>query len=103
MNEQSQEVVLPNEAFEPIRLRVDIQVGSLVQKDKMVFRISQVLDFETVIGIEVESGRSAPLKIGELRPVVGADATAKIAGQDLADIADEDWKIAEQLLICTQN
>lgn len=81
------------EAFEPIRQRIDIQVGALVRSGDAVCRIAQVLDFESAIGVEVESGRSVPLRIGDLRPV---DDAPKQAAVDLSEIADEDWKIAEQ-------
>lgn len=85
--------VPPNESFEPIRQRVDIQPGGLVQRGDSVYRITEVLDFDSIIGVEVESGRSTPLRINELRPVV-ADTTN--VTHDIADIADEDWKIAQQ-------
>lgn len=83
-----------NPAFEPIRKRVDIQVGNLVKAGEVVYRISQVLDFESVIAIAVESGRSTTLRIGDLRPVI--DTSIPNDGyKELADIADDDWRIAE--------
>lgn len=87
---------IPNPAFEPARQHLDIQVGSFVQSNDAVCRIAQVLDFETVIGIEVESGRSIPLRVGDLRPVTEAKPADADSHRDLADIADEDWKVAEQ-------
>lgn len=86
---------MPNPAFEPQRQRLDIQIGSFFQSNNSVYRIAQLLDFESVIGIEVESGRSTPLRIGDLRPVVDAKSTDS-PHYDLADLADEDWKIAEE-------
>lgn len=82
-----------NEAFEPVRKRIDIQVGGLVRHSDGVYRITEILDFETIIGVEVESGRSASLRINELSPVVAESAPAT---EDLDEIADEDWKIAQQ-------
>lgn len=90
----------PNEAFEPMRQRIEIQIGSLVQHNKLVYRIAQVLDFESVIGIEVESGRSAPLRIGELSPVI--DAATTFQHKDVAEIADTDWKEAERRFAAIQ-
>jgi putative transposase len=84
---------LPNEAFEPARQRVDIQAGGLVQRGNSVFRITEVLDFDSVIAMELETGRSSPLRINELRPVVGDTGSVT---DDIAEIADEDWKIAQQ-------
>jgi putative transposase len=95
MNEH-EDFRLTDEAFEPTRQRVDVQVGRLVCHGSAVYRISQVLDFESVIGVEVESGRSSPLRIGDLRPMNQAVLASSDSGKDLADIADEDWRIAEQ-------
>lgn len=91
-----EDVIPPNEAFEPIRKRVSINVGALVQHGEVIYRIAQVFDFESVIGIAVETGRSVPLRIGELRSVSGAMDSSRSDNRDLAGIADEDWRIAEQ-------
>jgi len=97
MSEKINEIIdSTNPIFEPIRQRVDIQVGRFVQNNKVVYRITQVLDFETVIGIDVNSGLSMPLRIHELSPLSGALSVVTDSNYDLADIADEDWKIAEQ-------
>lgn len=88
----NEEYIMPNEAFEPVRQRVDIQVGSVVACGDLVYRIVQVLDFQSIIGVDVVSGRSVPLRIGELRPVIDR-ATEH---EDLAQIGDDDWRIAEQ-------
>ena len=85
-----------NPAFEPIRQRINIQVGELVQSNDVVYRITQVLDFESVIGIQVESGISKPLRINDLQPFLGAKSKDTHIHYDISDIADEDWKIAEQ-------
>ncbi|PPD54034.1 MAG: transposase [Methylotenera sp.] len=75
-----------------MRQHVDIQVGAVVACGDQVYRIEQILDFQSVIGVDVSSGRSTPLRIGELRPV--EDSTNE--HEDLAQIGDEDWRIAEQ-------
>lgn len=89
-------VDLPNESFAPRRERVKIEVGAFVQQGDAVYRIAQVLDFESVIGVAVETGRNVPLRIGELRPVDGAKDADLAVTQDLAEIADDDWRIAQQ-------
>lgn len=82
-----------NEAFDPVRKPIDIQVGLLVMNDGKVFRIVEVLDFDTVIGTDVETGRSASLRVSELRPMEPGHPLPK---QDISEIGDEDWRIAEQ-------
>jgi putative transposase len=92
-NKTEHEMDLMKEAFEPVRKRVDIQAGGLVQHGDYIYRITEVLDFDSVIATEVETGRSTPLRINELRPVVADTAQAT---EDIDEIADEDWKIAQQ-------
>lgn len=82
-----------NESFTPLRQRIDIQVGALVQRGDSVYRIKDVLDFDSIIGVEVESGRSTPLRINELSSVAGDSG---MATHDIADIADKDWQTAQK-------
>lgn len=87
-----------NSAFEPIRECVDVRVGVLVQRADEVFRIAQLLDFESAIGVQVETGRSTMLRLGDLRPLARSVETAHAAAADIADIADEDWQVAQERL-----
>src|SRR5690554_7081022 len=66
MSNDSQQAAY-NESFEPRRGRVEIEIGALVQSQDVVYRIIQLIDFNSVIGVNVETGRSVPLRIGELR------------------------------------
>lgn len=91
----TQEYAQENPAFEPMRKSVEIKVGSLVQLGESVYRINQVLDFESVIGIDVNSGRSTPLRVGELKPIVDSKSPLS-EHKELAEIADKDWRIAEE-------
>lgn len=90
--------VMPNDAFEPIRERVNVNVGGLVQRGETVFRIVQVLDFESLIGVDVYTGQSVSLRIGDLRSIERSPTVTQNASQDLGDIADEDWRIAQERL-----
>lgn len=85
--------VSQEDVIEPSRQRLVINVGTYVKKGDVVYRIAQVLDFESVIGIEVESGRSVPLPILDLRPVEKIDPATH---HDIAEIADADWQEAER-------
>lgn len=66
--------------------------GTMAVSDGNIYRITEVLDFDTAIGIDVESGRSTSLRITDLAPVV--DGSIKV--QDIDSIADENWKIAQE-------
>ncbi|BBB58332.1 transposase [Undibacterium sp. KW1] len=79
------------------RQKLDLRPGAHVSLNGLIHRIVQVLDFDTVVGVEVESGRSRSLRIGELSPVTDASLELQaVASYDMEDIADTDWKIAEQ-------
>ncbi|WP_375176613.1 hypothetical protein [Marinobacter mobilis] len=93
MSNDSQQAAY-NESFEPRRGRVEI--GALVQSQDVVYRIIQLIDFNTIIGVNVETGRSVPLRIGELRAVDVTENPSLNAPQDLSDIADDDWQIAQK-------
>lgn len=86
---------IPEEGFKPDRRRLEIRVGEFVQDGKKVYRIEQVLDHQTVVGAEVETGRKASLRIPELRPLEETSLVIEDA-QDLEQIADEDWRVAQE-------
>ncbi|MBU2720451.1 DDE-type integrase/transposase/recombinase [Acidithiobacillus ferridurans] len=65
--------------------------GKMVMTSGKIYRITEVLDLETVIGLDVESARSCTLRIADLAPA--ADGTVMV--RDLDTIADEDWKTAQ--------
>ena len=90
--------IFPNDAFQPVRDRVEVSAGSLVRRGDKVFRIAQVLDFESLIGVDVETGRSASLRIGDLRSVTRQGEGTLAVNQDIAEIADEDWRVAQRRL-----
>lgn len=79
-----------------MRQRLNVSVGELVQRANEVFRIAQILDFESLIGVHVETGRSTPLRIGELRPLARQGEVESTTNVDMATIADEDWRIAQE-------
>ena len=92
MNNHRGNTTEPNSGVAQTRQHLQIMVGEQVQKDGTVYRISQVLDFETVIGIAVESGRSRPLRIKELAPL---NSGSVLPDQDISEIGDADWQEAE--------
>ena len=92
MNNHRGSATEPNNGVAQTRQHLQIMEGEQVQKDGTVYRISQVLDFETVIGIAVESGRSCPLRIKELAPLNSGSVSPE---QDMSEIGDADWREAE--------
>lgn len=62
-------IKIPNEAFEPNRMHIKVDINSFVQYRGVVYKISQILDFNSLIGVAVDTGHSAVLRIGDLRPL----------------------------------
>lgn len=82
--------------YEPDRLQVVIEVGALVAHGDSAYRISQILDFRTVVGIEMESGRAAALPVEGLRAIKREKVEGLYANYDIALIGSEDWAEAQR-------
>jgi len=82
-----------NNAHVPSRIRIDVRSGALVRHTDGVFRITEVLDFSTVVATAVETGRTKVLRVGELSAVESATPTASAV--DIDSIAEEDWRVAQ--------
>jgi putative transposase len=84
-----------NESFAPRRRALDIRPGVTVRRGGKAYRIAQVIDFATVIGVDLETGRSASLPVGDLesedQAPLETDAPSDIFG-------DGDWQMAERRL-----
>lgn len=81
--------------FAANRQKIDFTVGSFVQHEDIVYRVVEVLDFNTLVGTDVESGRSKALRINELKPVSNATSElSAIANSDMYSIEDADWELA---------
>lgn len=77
------------------RRKLILEPENYVQHGDIIFKIKEVLDFESVLGINVETGRSKLLRIHELSLI--RDTTSVIADAlDIDEFADQDWQIAEQ-------
>ena len=94
---------MPNPEFEASRQRLDVQVGSLVKSESLIYRIEQIIDFESVVGTAVETGRSKPLRILELQSVPNDGSWEKSdPHEDMAGIGNSDWKVAEKRFAALQ-
>jgi putative transposase len=80
-------------AFFPSRMRVDVRSGALVRHVDGMFRISEVLDFSTVVATEVETGRTRVLRVGEL--LAAESDPPALSNVDIDAIAEDDWRVAQ--------
>lgn len=83
-------------AYEPDRSEVTIEVGAIVAHGDSAYRISQILDFRTVVGVELDSGKAAALAIGSLRAIKRERVDGLYANYDISLIGSEDWVEAQR-------
>lgn len=98
MSDDELKLYFGNKAFEAKRRRVCLDIDAFVLHEAKTYRIVQVLDFESVLGADVETGRHAQLRIQELRPATEPHDQNLPVTHDLESIGDEDWKIAQTRL-----
>ena len=89
MNEKS-------EGLKPSKFLVKLKEGSIVRKDNVLYRIAQILDFETAVGVEIGGWRAVSLKIGELMSVEDVGENPDTTATDLENIERALWETAEK-------
>lgn len=77
--------------------RLHLQPGAYVSIGEQRFRITQVIDLETVLIEDVETGQARPVKIRELRPEgMSPQTPVKTQSVELVEITDRDWQQAHE-------
>lgn len=80
----------------PDRRRLNLEKDAFVRYGQDVFRINQVLDFKTVLGVDVYSGRARVLPIDALKVVPPDRVEGLYVNFDVESISDEHWAIAKR-------
>ncbi|WP_336693151.1 Mu transposase C-terminal domain-containing protein [Delftia acidovorans] len=75
------------------RRRIDVSSGVLVRHDTGVFRIAEVLDFNTVTATSVQTGRTSVLLISDLEHV--DQDPQPVSDIDINAITETDWRVAQ--------
>ncbi len=75
------------------RRRIDVSSGALVRHNDGVFRIAEVLDFNTVTATSVQTGRTSVLLISDLQHV--DQEPQPLSDIDINAIAEADWRVAQ--------
>lgn len=81
------------QSFRISRRRIEVRSGALVKHSDGVFRIDEVLDFDTVTATSVETGRTRVLRIGELQEL--DPDPAALSDVDLDAISEDEWRVAQ--------
>lgn len=77
------------------RRRVVIKKGIIVQKGKQKYRITDVVSFQKVVGVNLDNNRAKLLNIEDIMPVDDPELERKLSKDD-SEIMDEHWEIAQR-------
>jgi len=83
-----------NKGLKANRGRIGLKPNDYVLFKKDVFKITQSIDFEKVVGINVKTSQSLVLPLSQLSAIKG-DETNSINHQDLEEITDKEWRKIE--------
>ncbi|MFX4283989.1 helix-turn-helix domain-containing protein [Aliarcobacter butzleri] len=78
------------------RQKVQLIIGNFVKYESQIYKITQLIDFSEVIGINIETNEAKRLLIEYIKPV--PNNIIKNNGyifKDIDDIADDEWKTIE--------
>lgn len=81
------------QSFRASRRRIEVRSGALVKHHDEVFRIDEVLDFDTVTATSVETGRTKVLRIGELQEL--DPQPQAMSDVDVDAISEDEWRVAQ--------
>lgn len=77
--------------------RLHLQPGAYVRIGEQRFRITQVINLETVLIEDVETGQARPVEIRELQPEgMSPQTPVKTQSVELVEITDRDWQQAHE-------
>lgn len=80
----------------PIRQRLALDVGQFVQHEGLTYRIVQQIDFNSLLGSDVITGRKKLLPIHELSSPPNPQVAKLDPRIDLDGIEDKDWRAANE-------
>ena len=76
------------------RTPINLTVGNYVKFESEHFKISELIDFDQIIGISTSDGRAKLLRIKELSPIEENSSPSDTV--DLQHISDPDWQVAQK-------
>lgn len=88
-----------NESYKLNREKINLVIGNFVKYENHIYKITQLIDLNEVIGINIDNNEAKRLLIDNIKPV--PNDSIKDNGyiyKDIDDIADEDWKTIEKRL-----
>ncbi len=87
---------IKNERLKLNRQKVQLIIGNFVKYESQIYKITQLIDFNEVIGVNIETNDAKRLLIEYIKPI--PNNIIKNNGylfKDIDDIADDEWKTIE--------
>ncbi|MFW2607514.1 Mu transposase C-terminal domain-containing protein [Aliarcobacter butzleri] len=87
---------IKNERLKLNRQKVQLIIGNFVKYESQIYKITQLIDFNEVIGVNIETNDAKRLLIEYIKPI--PNNIIKDNGyifKDIDDIADDEWKTIE--------
>lgn len=87
---------IKNEKLKLNRQKVQLIIGNFVKYESQIYKITQLIDFNEVIGVNIETNDAKRLLIEYIKPI--PNNIIKDNGyifKDIDDIADDEWKTIE--------
>jgi putative transposase len=87
---------IKNEKLKLDRQKVQLIIGNFVKYESQIYKITQLIDFNEVIGVNIETNDAKRLLIEYIKPI--PNNMIKDNGyifKDIDDIADDEWKTIE--------
>lgn len=86
-----------NQAVKLNRSRIAIKIDDYIESNREIYKVSQLIDFDEIIGINIKDSRAKRLMIKNTKPVE-ADSIIEngYLSRDLSDISDDDYKEMER-------
>ena len=87
---------IKNEKLKLDRQKVQLIIGNFVKYESQIYKITQLIDFNEVIGVNIETNDARRLLIEYIKPI--PNNMIKDNGyifKDIDDIADDEWKTIE--------
>ena len=87
---------MKNEKLKLNRQKVQLIIGNFVKYESQIYKITQLIDFNEVIGVNIETNDAKRLLIEYIKPI--PNNMIKDNGyifKDIDDIADDEWKTIE--------
>lgn len=84
------------------RRRITFRPNDFVENFGEAFKLTQVINFEDVVGVNLKTGRAERLLIKNLKHIENLDTGAYQSLRDMDDFSDAEWKKIEKRFISIQ-